>query len=135
MANAITNFGQEIIKLTTKEIETLKVSSGKQNVEEKDTIIHLQNDIKIKIRPHDNSPVSLDKFNFEDNLYRIPSIDELVCLYKLLHINGEGNFKNGIYWSSTEFEKDKAWFIDFETGKPGTALKKFIANVRLVQDI
>jgi len=66
--------------------------------------------------------------------WRLPTIDELEAIYKQLHLNGIGNFKNSHYWSGSEFSQDAAWYFNFETGEDGTGLKLFSMNVRLVRN-
>ena len=46
----------------------------------------------------------------------LPSIAELQLMYTNLHLNGQGNFANAIYWSSTQASTSKAYGIDFSNG-------------------
>ena len=46
----------------------------------------------------------------------LPSIEELQLLYTNLHLNGQGNFENAIYWSSTQVSENFAFGIDFTNG-------------------
>jgi hypothetical protein len=51
--------------------------------------------------------------------WRLPEKGELQLLYFYLHTNGQGNFLNELYWSSTEFDKDgNIWVQNFDTGSP-----------------
>jgi len=66
---------------------------------------------------------------------RLPSIDELECMYHHLHAKGLGNFQGTTYWSVTEFGDTVAWYFDFRNGMAGTGIKRFTCRVRLVVDI
>lgn len=46
----------------------------------------------------------------------LPSIEELQLMYTNLHLNGQGNFENTIYWSSTQATSNTAYGLDFNTG-------------------
>lgn len=46
----------------------------------------------------------------------LPSIDELQLMYNNIHLNGQGNFTNEIYWSSTQASSSAVFGIDFSTG-------------------
>ena len=48
----------------------------------------------------------------------LPSKYELNLMYTNLHAGKLGNFSEYAYWSSTETDKDIAWFQDFSDGKP-----------------
>jgi len=50
------------------------------------------------------------------NNWFLPSIEELQLLYSNLHLNGQGNFDNAIYWSSTQASINTAFGLDFSTG-------------------
>jgi hypothetical protein len=50
------------------------------------------------------------------NNWFIPSIEELQLMYTNLHLNGQGNFVNTIYWSSTQASISKAFGLDFSNG-------------------
>jgi len=47
----------------------------------------------------------------------LPSIEELQKLYENLHLEGQGNFENEIYWSSTQSGESQAKALDFSTGE------------------
>lgn len=53
----------------------------------------------------------------------LPSIEELQLLYTNLHLNGQGNFTNDIYWSSTQATTNKVYGIDFTDGTVVQILK------------
>jgi len=46
----------------------------------------------------------------------LPSRGELKLMYTNLHLNGHGNFSSGFYWSSTEYNSDRAWDQSFSSG-------------------
>lgn len=46
----------------------------------------------------------------------IPSIDELQLIYENIHLNGQGNFTNSVYWSSTQASANSSFGIDFTNG-------------------
>lgn len=57
----------------------------------------------------------------------LPSSDEVLEMYNVLHLNGQGDFSFGrwTYWSSTEVEGDNvAIATDFETGDQGYLCKQ-----------
>ncbi|MBQ0071434.1 MAG: hypothetical protein KBS81_06215, partial [Spirochaetales bacterium] len=45
----------------------------------------------------------------------LPSIRELKAMIVQLHEKGLGNFQEGIYWSSSELDKNKAWRISTDS--------------------
>lgn len=50
------------------------------------------------------------------NDWFLPSIKELDLMYTNLHLNGQGNFVNSTYWSSTEMNSIYAWEQYFGDG-------------------
>ncbi len=50
------------------------------------------------------------------NDWFLPSKDELNLMYKNLHLKVLGNFPGEIYWSSTEYNFERAWLQDFSIG-------------------
>jgi hypothetical protein len=46
----------------------------------------------------------------------LPGRNELNLMYKNLKQKGRGNFKDGWYWSSSEYAADSAWLQDFSVG-------------------
>jgi len=46
----------------------------------------------------------------------LPSRDELNLMYKNLHLKGIGGFESDYYWSSSEVDKDLAWYQYFTVG-------------------
>jgi TolB-like protein len=47
----------------------------------------------------------------------LPSRDELHYMYGNLHMNGLGDFRNELYWSSTAYNDASFWYEDFSNGK------------------
>ena len=85
--------------------------------------------------------------NYDD--WYLPSKDELNLLYTNLHLNGYGNFENGWYWSSTEFEDqdnynsygyEAVWVQSFREGNNGAqatydiGIKRFKNHVRAIRN-
>jgi len=63
----------------------------------------------------------------------LPSKEELVLMYKILKRNNLGNFYSDRYWSSTQFSKDQAYYINFKNGKDNMSHKDQIRNVRAIR--
>lgn len=57
------------------------------------------------------------------NDWFLPSKEELNLMYKNLHLRGLGNFPGEIYWSSTEYNFERAWIQDFSTGMQYQGIK------------
>ena len=53
-----------------------------------------------------------------------PSINELDLMYKNLYLQGVGGFTDRLYWSSSEYDADFAWFQDFYNGIQYSSLFK-----------
>jgi uncharacterized protein (TIGR02145 family) len=69
------------------------------------------------------------------NGWRLPSIDELQAIYDQLHEEGQGNFKDKIYWSSTEDDAEYAKNFWFSSGDPDYESKDVPNYVRAVRDL
>jgi len=67
------------------------------------------------------------------NVWSLPSRGELYLMYINLYINGVGNFTDGYYWSSTEYNSDKAWGLNFITGAQNEWAKTYNDNVRPIR--
>jgi hypothetical protein len=63
----------------------------------------------------------------------LPSKDELDLMYKNLHKNKVGKFSNVWYWSSSEFDTDRAWGQNFSDGLQGRGNKKHSVRVRAIR--
>ena len=50
------------------------------------------------------------------NDWFLPSKDELDLMYKNLKQKGLGGFENNVYWSSSQFNNNSAWFQAFDDG-------------------
>jgi hypothetical protein len=72
--------------------------------------------------------------HFEEG-WRLPAIDELEAIYEQLHITGVMVLPEAIYWSSSEFSDDVAWYFDFKNGMDGTAIKKLAAYVIVIKEV
>jgi len=68
------------------------------------------------------------------NDWRLPTREELDTVYTILKLNGKGDFEDGSYWSSTEYNSFYAWRKNFKTGRVdrrGNKTKKqFVRAVR-----
>lgn len=76
-----------------------------------------------------------------DGKWRLPTLKELIVIYKKLHKKGKGNFENDYYWCDPKdyFEHtttgpDHTWYVNFKTGKINFAHKNFKGRVRPVRD-
>ncbi len=67
--------------------------------------------------------------------WRLPTIDELQAIHEQLHEEGEGNFKDEIYWSSTEDDDQYAKNFWFSSGDPDYELKSVPNYVRAVRNL
>ena len=89
---------------------------------------------KIIVAAHDDKQQAWENKDDQSG-WQVPTIDELEAMYEQLHKRGQGNFKNEIYWSSTEFSQIDGWYYDFGKGMDGTALKILYANIRRIKKI
>lgn len=72
------------------------------------------------------------KFGDHDDGWRLPTIDEL----KLMYLSRERlGMKDKVYWSSSEYVNDYAWFVYFNNGNTGDVDKNNSLRVRLVRTI
>ncbi len=67
--------------------------------------------------------------------WRLPTIDELELIFHQLHIEGKGGFMHTIYWASSEFSSEAAWYFDFGKGIDGTALKILGAGIIAIRQV
>jgi hypothetical protein len=71
----------------------------------------------------------------------LPSKDELNLMYRNLKYKGFGEFKDDTYWSSTNYDKNRAWYQYFDSGRQdyknpgigGSLTKDFVFYVRPVR--
>jgi len=63
----------------------------------------------------------------------LPSYDELLLMYGNLRTQGIGNFNNSFYWSSSQYNADKAWRVNFFNGGFDNVLKNNFYRVRAVR--
>jgi hypothetical protein len=66
--------------------------------------------------------------------WRLPTIDELICIYQQLHKNKKGDFKNAIYWSG-DTGAQAAMLYDFSKNKETTTWDTEFAYVRPVRNV
>ena len=69
------------------------------------------------------------------NGWRLPTKSELELMYKDLHKNGNGNFKEASYWSSTEDDYNSAWYFYFYDGDAYNGAKYDASYVRAVRTL
>lgn len=55
------------------------------------------------------------RLQHSDNLWHLPAKEELNLLY-LAHKQGIGNLVDNLYWSSSEYSSDYAWYQNFSNG-------------------
>lgn len=65
-----------------------------------------------------------------DNWF-LPSENELDAMYAELHLYSVGGFANNIYWSSSEFNNQFSYSIDFATGLPSVTTKGSFAGIHV----
>jgi uncharacterized protein YegP (UPF0339 family) len=70
---------------------------------------------------------------FKETL-KLPTIADLEAIYEQ-QINGEIILPKELYWSSSEFSDDAAWYLNFMTGLDGTATKILAMNVIAVREL
>lgn len=71
------------------------------------------------------------------NGWRLPSIEEHKAIYEQLKKQGKGNFKmNDFYWSSSEYDAERAWYFNYDYGKAYYIYseKRLHVHVRAVRD-
>jgi hypothetical protein len=76
-----------------------------------------------------NMDSDVSKTAEQGNGWQLPSIDELEIIYEQLHQKEPGFFEDTIYWSSTDFNDEVAWYYDFRNGMDGTAVKILAAKI------
>ena len=69
--------------------------------------------------------------NYDD--WFLPSIYEIVPMYRNLHLAALGGFAISCYWSSTENSSDYAWSLSFVSGGMSYDLKHYSCGVRPVR--
>jgi len=71
------------------------------------------------------------------NGWRLPSMEELEAMHEQLYLNGKGNFRTDeFYWSSSEFNANRAWTFSFEHGRANTVTNKTnTVHVRAVRTL
>lgn len=75
------------------------------------------------------------KDHFFEGNWKFPTIDELEAIFEQLHKTGEMALPEEIYWSSSEFSDDAAWYFDFKSRMAGTAVKKLAAKLIAVKEM
>lgn len=69
---------------------------------------------KIKIINSGNTCKAFSQNGFSD--WYLPSLDELKKIFNILHKKGLGDFSNSNYWSSTEYDANEAYRVNFSSG-------------------
>jgi len=67
------------------------------------------------------------------NDWFLPSKDELNLMYENLKVFGVGGFADNLYWSSSEYNANYAWYQDFFNGYQAASLKYGTYRVRAVR--
>jgi hypothetical protein len=70
--------------------------------------------------------VNLNQGGFQD--WFLPSKAELNLMYSNLKMKGLGGFKSETYWSSTESDRNNAWYQAFGDGGQGAGYPHKDAN-------
>jgi hypothetical protein len=63
----------------------------------------------------------------------LPSFGEVQLMYYRLHLQGLGGFGGGLYWSSSQYDPNYAWFRGFGNGSVGSDGKNGYDQVRAVR--
>lgn len=67
----------------------------------------------------------------------LPSFDELYEMYNTIGNGGPqsniGSFQNSIYWSSSEYSDNVAWYVNFNNGDTYTKNKNSTKRVRIIR--
>jgi hypothetical protein len=63
----------------------------------------------------------------------LPSKDELDLMYKNLKAKGHGGFSDSVYWSSTEYNTNNAFYQTFDNGYQDNTAKSILKYVRAVR--
>jgi hypothetical protein len=63
--------------------------------------------------------------------WHLPSKDELAQLY--IQRTTVGGFETDLYWSSSEYQPDKAWLQHFYSGNHDNSTKRYTGYVRPVR--
>ncbi len=68
----------------------------------------------------------------------LPSLDELVEMYATirnfgLQGNNIGGFESSWYWSSSEYDNDSAWYVNFSNGDTNAISKLNTGRVRVIR--
>lgn len=131
---SLTDHEMTFLKTVSKSIQTEDNEINKQDVNIY-RIENLKGSNQFYIKPNDENLSSISEFHIgNEEIWRLPKIEELELMYYDLHLKRLGNFKNDIYWSSTRFYNDMIRYFDFENGVSGSANMKFRACIRLVSD-
>ena len=110
--------------VTTLEIKS--PTSGKQ-------ILLAENDFSNKLT-WDEAKVACENMGPG---WRLPTVEELIEMYKSIHLKGKGNFKPSKYWSNVSVYNNTSIHVDFSNGNASGwgADKWYHYNVRAVKDL
>ena len=70
-----------------------------------------------------------------ENGWRLPTLEELKIMYTDLHVLGNGNFLNKMYWSSTRNGLNNVWGVFFKCGNAYCGSENYFCRVRPVRDL
>jgi hypothetical protein len=91
-----------------------KIGKGKENTD----------DILASCQEYGAAKYCDDYINEDYDDWYLPSIGELELMYEKLYVNDLGEFKNEVYWSSTEDFSLGAWAFDFNTAERKNSFNK-----------
>lgn len=139
------SFGWRYIEVATKDLKDLEwgcvassiskarnneIGSGYYNTAQivtyHDNLINYYANPSVCSNLNNGSLLAKDAILFNQGIYNdwfLPSYNELELIYKNLYLSNLGDFKESIYWSSTEMNKNTVSTINFKTGEKTSTSK------------